>query len=188
MKEWFALHTRPYSERKVASRLERHDIETFVPETPSTTQQPGQASLPYFPGYLFVCLDMGIANPNHWRFTPGVRYIISYGDEPIPIADELIRAIRKHLRTVEERKQEAGAAYRPGDRVRITSGPLKDMIAIFEAPTGPSDRVSVLLEVINRYQRLRVSQSALEKVDTDREHNQGKRPRRTRGRGRRVRS
>lgn len=188
MKEWFALHTKPYSERTVAARLSRHDIETYVPESQSESDRSSARAVPFFPGYMFIHVDMEEANPRHWRFTPGVRYIVSYGEEPIAVSEALICTIREQLAALQTRQQEPRAIFRPGEKVRITEGPLKDMIAMFEGPTEPAERVRVLLKAMSRFKRVRISPSALEKVKLDQEKESRKRPRRTRGGGRVIRS
>lgn len=188
MKEWYALHTRPYSERKVAVRLDRHEIETYVPITQSESERPDASPIPFFPGYMFIHLDMDKANPNHWRFTPGVRYIVSYGEEPITVDEQLIRTIRQELAAMEARREQPRGRFKRGDRVRVTSGPFQDLVAIFDGPSEPAERVQILLQVMSRYKRIRISQSSLEKVDSDQGKPKNKRPRRTRGRGRPIRS
>lgn len=188
VKEWFALHTRPYSERKVAVRLGRYDIETYVPLTESESDRSDAKPVPFFPGYMFMHVDMDEANPNHWRFTPGVRYIVSYGNEPVAVPEELVQTVRQELDALHERRGQPRGRFEPGERVRITSGPLKDMVAIFDGPTEPAERVHVLLEVMSRYKRIDIAESALEKAGSDQEKQKGRPPRRTRGRGRRIRS
>ena len=188
MKEWFALHTKPYSERKVAVRLEHHDIETYVPETESQSDRSDARPVPFFPGYMFIHVDMDEANPNYWRFTPGVRYLVKYGQEPVAVDEELIQTIVRELAALETRNSHPRGRFERGERVRITDGPLKDMIAVFDGPTEPSERVQILLEVMSRYKRVRIAESALEKADPDEAKTKQKRPRRTRGRGRPIRS
>lgn len=190
VKEWYALHTKPYSERKVAVRLDRHDdIETYVPEAKSDAKHSQGRRVPFFPGYMFIRLDMQEANPNRWRYAPGVRYIVSYGDEPIAVSEDLIRTIQKQLATLQNQQESSRLAqFKPGDRVRVTTGPLQDMLAIFEGPTEPAERVRILLETMSQYRRVRISKDALEKVDSKEDKPKKKRPRRTRGRGRPIHS
>lgn len=188
MKEWFALHTKPYSEQKVAARLNRHDIETYVPQSQSDSERSSARAVPFFPGYMFIYVDMDEANPRHWRFTPGVRYIVSYGDDPITVSEALISTIREQLAKLQTRQQQPPVRFQPGEKVRIKDGPLKDMVAIFKGPTEPAERVQVLLEVMSRFKRVRISETALEKISSDQEKEKRKRPRRTRGRGRVIRS
>ncbi len=188
MKKWFALHTKPYSERKVAVRLEHNEIETFLPEIENNSKSSPTKRIPLFPGYLFMRLDLGATNPAHWRTLPGVRYIVSYGDEPVPVREELIRLIAQQLEALEMRKQQPNSQFERGDRVRIKNGPFRDMIAIFEGPTGPARRVHILLEIISRTRRLRVDASDLEKVSNRKQEAKGRPPRRTRGRGRPIRA
>ena len=187
MKEWFALHTKPYAERKVAVRLEHHDIETFVPETESRSERANSRPVPFFPGYMFIRVDMEEANPIHWRTAPGVRHVVSYGNEPAPVDEALIRTIRHQLEARAGQRQPQ-ARFAPGDQVRILSGPFEDMVAVFDGPMEPSERVHVLLEMMARLRRVRVAAADLEKVDSDEQKPKGKRPRRTRGRGRPIRS
>jgi len=72
--------------------------------------------------------------------------------------------------------------------VRITDGPFRDMWAIFEGPTTPSQRVQVLLTILGHARRVQLEPADLEKVPTGAEGPIPKRPRRTRGRGRRINS
>lgn len=188
MKEWYALHTKPYSERKVAIHLDRHEIETYVPETKSDAKRSDGRRIPFFPGYMFIHLDMEEVNPTRWRYTPGVRYIVSYGNKPIAVNEELIHIIRKQLATLQKRQDEPKSRFKPGDRVRVTRGPLQDMIAIFDGPTEPAERVRILLEVMSRYKRVRIAKDDLEKIDSEKDKQEEKRPRRTRGRGRPIRN
>jgi len=62
------------------------------------------------------------------------------------------------------------------------------MLAIFESSTRPGQRVQLLLQALNRSVRVSASPSALEKITVDAEHEKVKQPRRTRGRGRCIRS
>ena len=186
MENWFVLHTKPYSERKVARQLERYDIETYLPETEGEPERSGTTPIPFFPGYMFIYLDPGKVNPNHWRFTPGVRYILKYGEEPVVIKEELIHAIQKQIEALADRRQQPQGRFKRGDQVRITSGPLEGLVAIFEGPAEPAKRVRILLEIISRYRRIAIAASDLEKVDVAQDKPQTKRPRRTRGRGRPI--
>jgi hypothetical protein len=80
--------------------------------------------------------------------------------------------------------------FEPGDVVRIKEGPFEDMLAIFDKEISPDGRVQVLLTALNRSVRLSIPGSDLEKTSKEAEEKNGtagKRPRRTRGRGRPIR-
>ena len=73
--------------------------------------------------------------------------------------------------------------------MRITAGPFKDMVAIFERPTSSAERVQVLLDILGRASRTEVATADLEKASPQAaEQARVKRPRRTRGRGRPIRN
>jgi transcription antitermination factor NusG len=89
MKQWFALRTKPLTERRVATHLQRNDVETFLPETrapAATTARPA----PFFPGYLFVHVDPTTTRSSAW-LVPGAVYLVGYGDEPAPIPEEVVQ-------------------------------------------------------------------------------------------------
>jgi hypothetical protein len=72
--------------------------------------------------------------------------------------------------------------------VRITNGPFADMLALFEGPTKPVERVVVLLNFLGQASRVRLNATDLEVVTSSVEVKPPKRPRRTRGRGRPIRT
>ena len=186
MKNWYALHTKVNYERKIAHILLQKDIETFVPVTKFGPA--GQERIrPFFPGYLFMHLDLETANPTHWQWTPGVRRIVTYGQEPIPVPEEVIIFIKQKLHELASKKGRRSFDFEPGDIVRIKDGPFEDMVAIFEKETSPEGRVQVLLNALNRSVRLSLTGSDLEKVSKEANGLPTKRPRRTRGRGRPIR-
>lgn len=187
MRQWFALHTKPRSERRVANTLAQVDIETFLPEVTTRKSGARDKTAPLFPTYLFVRMDLGTGAPSGWQWTPGLRYLVSYGDEPVPIPDEVIRLISHKLHEIESNKSSLPYRLKPGDIVRIQEGPFDGMLAMFEGPSTPSDRVKVLLYTLNRSFHVKLTASNLEKVSKPAELEGAKRPRRTRGRGRRIR-
>lgn len=189
MKNWYALHTKVNYERKVARILSLRDIETYVPEIQFSSRDQVRIR-PFFPGYLFMHLDLDTANPAHWQWTPGLRRIVAYGRKPIPVPEDVIFLIKHKLDEMASIKGRRAFDFEPGDIVRIKDGPFEDMLAIFDKETSPEGRVQVLLTALNRSVRLSIAGSDLEKVSKEVKEVPGmpsKRPRRTRGRGRRIR-
>jgi transcriptional antiterminator RfaH len=184
MKQWFALRTKPLTERRVATHLRRNNIEAFLPETPPATAGSARPA-PFFPGYLFVNVDVTKTRSSAW-LVPGAVYLVGYGDEPAPVPEEVIRLVRRQLELLAANKGRR-ARFQPGDPVRVTEGPFRDMVGIFDDGCSPGERVHVLLQALNRSLRLRLPVSALEKTAAPAPA--GAKPaRRTRGRGRPIRS
>ncbi len=186
--QWYALYTKPKAEYKVANTLEQSGLEIFLPEIRSRKKDK-VVKTPFFPCYLFMAANLDEVNSSAWKWTPGLRHIVTNGNnQPIPLPPEVIRLIRtklKELNTQVEKSVAAGTFFEQGDAVRITNGPFQEMVAIFEGPTNPSRRVRVLLTVLDYQRRIQLNATDIEKIL---DHTQGvkKRRRRTRGRGRRI--
>lgn len=141
---------------------------------------------PLFPCYLFIKLDLGAVGPSAVRWTPGLRSIVSFDGQPVSLADETIDMIRRRS----NKRTAVGAdpvhTFRKGETVRITYGPFQDMLAIFDGRTTSADRVQVLIDILGRASRVQVTVTDLEEVLAQAEVPVSKRPRGTRGRGRRI--
>jgi transcriptional antiterminator RfaH len=189
MEQWYAVHTKVHQERRVAALLARHEIETFLPLVTHPDKQTANL-IAFFPGYLFMHVDYTAANPTLWRWTPGFRYVVSAGERPIPIADEVIAMLAHRLESyaVEGDGRRTKLPYVQGDLVRIKRGPFRDMVGIFDGPNDPNQRVRVLLESMQKSMRVRISPDDLEKAEAPEQKNRDRLPRRSRGRGRPISS
>lgn len=183
--QWYALHTKPKAEYKVAFALEQSGLDVFLPEI-YTRKKDEKIKTPFFPCYLFMAANLDQLSSS-WKWTPGLRYIVTCDKQPLPLPPQVIQLIKSkldELNTNFDRAIETGNNFfKPGDPVRITNGPLSDMIAIFEGPTKPSNRVHVLLKILDYQRRVRLNVADIEKVASQNQ-NTAKRRRRTRGRGR----
>lgn len=166
--------------------LERREIETFLPEMPVDPRAATCRPAPFFPGYLFVNIDIGCTAAANW-LVPGATYLVGYGEEPAPIPDDVIRLIARHVDWLDAQRGRRGR-FQPGDPVRITEGPFRDMLAIFDDDCEPRQRVHILLNAICGTLRLRLPVTSLEKVGLEQLLSLPRPPRRTRGRGRPIHS
>ena len=177
---WYVVHTRPHRELMVASLLEQSPTaEVFLPEV-FRQGRDKRKLVPLFPNYLFVRLNVHDPDMVRINRTPGVVRLVSFSDRPVPVPDSFIDALRIQ---VERLNTDGGIATHPfhiGDTVRLTDGPLEGMEALFQGPMDPSQRVAVLLEFMGRLQEVKVDVSQLEAAPP-------RPPRRTRGKGRRIR-
>lgn len=148
MERWYALYTKPRRERQVHALLQERGIETYLPTVQRKVRRRDRPDrVVYFPCYLFALLDFKVTPHSSIAWMPGVRRIVAFGDQPAVVADEIIDLVRERLSDVEE---VGYGKLRKGDRVRIQSGPLRDLEAIFERPLSSKDRVRVLLNVMGR--------------------------------------
>ena len=196
MEHWYTLYTKPNAEYQVATALCKRGIEIFLPEVASPHPRHKGRKRPLFPCYLFIKVDFEKGGLLSVRWTPGLRHVLAFDNRPMPLPDRVIKLIQRQV----ERLNTAGGwtahAFQPGEKVQITGGPLQGLLAIFEGPTKPSERVRVLLDFLGQARRATVSVADLEKTSSFNEFRTPhkiqslapRRSRRTRGQGRRINS
>jgi transcription elongation factor/antiterminator RfaH len=188
MEEWYTLYSKPNAEYQVARALKRRGIETYVPEIEAAKKRQGRARKPFFPCYLFMRVDLGQMGLSQIEWTPGLRRIVALDERPSPLPERAIELIRAKLEGINAVGGWAAPPFEPGETVRITDGPFKDLLAIFEGPCSPARRVQVLLNFLGQVSRAHVAVEDLEKAPSGAEPAAPERPRRTRGGGRRIKN
>jgi transcriptional antiterminator RfaH len=186
MEQWYTLYTKPNVEYRVATALNEQEIETYLPEIWDSGKTTQEKLVPFFPCYLFMRVDLGRLASSQWQWTPGLRHIVAFDGVPVPVSDEAIAIIRQKL---DEANHDAGRpqqTFKPGEVVRITHGPFAELLALFDGPRTPAERVTVLLDFLGHFSRVQLSVTDLERAPPGIEIAPVKRPRRTRGRGRRI--
>ncbi len=102
--------------------------------------------VPYFPGYIFVALDVALQRWRSVNGTFGVRSLVMQGDRPLPIPPGLVE--RFIALTGEDGLLDLSGGLDAGASVRILSGPFAEMIGRLER-VGPTGRARVLIAIMN---------------------------------------
>ena len=102
-----------------------------------------------FPGYLFCQVDASGDNP--WpqaMWTPGVSYFLPPGDRPLPLNEQAMAEVQYRVETWNE----GGYiwVFKKGDLIRVKSGPLKGLDAVFERYLPARQRCEVFLHWLGR--------------------------------------
>jgi transcription antitermination factor NusG len=146
---WYVLRSKPHKEEFLWGQVLAHQVDAFFPAIRSKAVNPRARKVkPYFPGYLFVNVDMDIVPLSLWMWLPGSRGLVSFDSVPALVPDPLIAAIRRKVNDINEN----GNGYPPsldlktGDIVSIQSGPFTDYDGIFDGCVSGNDRVRVLLK------------------------------------------
>ena len=154
---WYLVQCRPNQNHIAARNLQRQGIELFQPLQRSTRRwrtRLREHIRPLFTGYLFVTFDP--ARPE-WRAintTPGVLRLVRFGAGwPQRVPSALVTGLM--LRCDETGVLRPPEDLRPGDPVKIVSGPFADFVATVES-LAPDQRVTVLLELMGRATRIAV--------------------------------
>ena len=151
---WYCIRSKPNKEEFLRSQLLASEIETFYPRLRVKPVNPRANKIrPYFPGYLFVNVDLDKIGPNTLQWMPGALGLVFYGNEPAPVQDELIHAIRNRVEAVNAAGAEWLADLKAGDPVRIEAGPFAGYEAIFDVRLPGSERVRVFLSLLGDQQR-----------------------------------
>ncbi len=161
---WYVLKTKPRNEERAQSYLEQHGIETFLPlmETSQSNEGNGSKKVkPLFPSYLFAEFDVEQNYPLV-KWGKGINKILGFGKYPTPLSNEALSIIKNRV----DVKGVVKKAYNlnKNDHIRITSGPLKDLLGIFDRWISDSGRVRILLNLIGYQPKVELHYSQLERA------------------------
>jgi transcriptional antiterminator RfaH len=146
---WYALRCKPRKEDVVWQQVRSQGFETFYPRIKVTPVNPRAKKLkPYFPGYLFVQIDLEKAGNSVFQWMPHTLGLVNFGGEPALVPENLINAIRSRVDEINQSGGELFDGLQSGDVVRISNGPFAGYEAIFDARLPGSVRVRVLLELL----------------------------------------
>ncbi len=152
MTSWYALQTKPQSERFVHDVAASRGLEPYLPIwDPSPRRNKPSVLRPYFPTYLFVRCDLAAVGLSSLQYMPGVRRLIFAGDQPASIQDQVIAELRMRLKELERELAGARANMpRPGERVVITSGVFAGYEALFDRELASGERARVLVDFLQK--------------------------------------
>lgn len=164
---WYAVHVKPHKEEAVHDFLVAKGMTDFYPFLQVQPVNPrARKRRPFFPGYLFVQLDLDELGRNALRWTEGTHGLVSFGNEPASVPEKLIQEVQ---RRVEECNAAGGIqvpSFGPGDRLRIVDGPFEGYEAIFDMELAGKDRVQVLLSYLSQQaKRLIIEPDQIQKIE-----------------------
>ena len=135
----------------VAGQLGFHQIEYFYPAFHVRPVNPRSHKIkPFFPGYLFVQLELGSPSSAILRWMPGTVGLVDFDNIPAPVPDNLIIAIRQRVQKLLNGGR-TSARFKPGEAVRVVEGPLTGLKGIFDLNLSGSQRVRVLLKILGEH-------------------------------------
>ena len=149
MDRWYVMHSKPRKETFLRERLRIQRIEVFLPSIRVKPVNPrARKEQPFFPGYLFVHVDLEKIPISELRRVPGSIGMVCYGGEPAYVGDALMREIQKQVEEITDSANSYVDRFRPGDLVVINDGPFATYKAMFDCRLSGPDRVRVLLELL----------------------------------------
>ena len=157
---WYVIHTKPRQEQRALENLQRQGFEAWLPMIELEKVRRGQlarVSEPMFSRYLFIRLDTVQTNWSPIRSTLGVSKLVSFGNTPAAVPDDLISTLRNMPPPPRERMMN------PGDEVQFVAGPLKGLRGIYQQHDGEA-RAMVLIELLSQPQTIQAELQALRPI------------------------
>jgi transcriptional antiterminator RfaH len=146
------IRSKPQKEKWLYNQLTALPVEAYYP---CLHKRDGKVHLPkskpYFPGYLFVNVDLESIGMSVLQWIPGSIGIVTFGGEPAYVPDGLIQRIRHRVDEINLTGDRLLDYLKPGDKVTIGCGPFTGYDAIFCSGLHGDERARVLLKILEDY-------------------------------------
>lgn len=153
MEKWYVAHSKPRNEEFLWKQFCLRHIESYFPCVKVKTVGLRIPKVrPYFPGYLFVHVDLELTGKSSIEWIPGGVGLVSFGDEPAPVSEGMISAIKQRVSNFEMEMKKSPIPFQKGDNVVINEGVFKGYEGIFDVRLSGADRVRVLLSLLGNRQ------------------------------------
>ena len=148
--QWYALRSKPRKEEILWRQLRAQEFEVFFPRIRVHPVNPrSRKLLPYFPGYMFVNVNLDEVGLSTFQWMPHAIGLVSFDGEPSTVPENLIQAINERVEEIAAAGGEFFDGLKPGDPVKISTGPFAGYEAIFDARLPGSERVRVLIQMLS---------------------------------------
>jgi transcription elongation factor/antiterminator RfaH len=167
MTHWYVIHTHSKQEDRACSNLEVLGATIFNPKIRERRYNQFVISSTYiakplFPRYIFA--QFKVSDLYHKvRFTRGVYNVVSFGDGPTPIDEEIVALIRSNIK--EDGFVRIDKGIKLGDRVIVKDGPLKNLAGVFEREMKDTDRIRILLETVSYQAHIEVAKDMVRRAN-----------------------
>lgn len=161
---WHAAATQPRRELWAIEHLSRQGYVTFMPKRRIVTRHARRRVErigSFFPGYVFIRFD---PRRQQWRSingTYGVRSLVMQGETPCRAPAGLVETLQ--AMTDDDGYFVPNPSFERGDRVRLISGPFRELIAEVDDATDER-RITVLLDMMNGRVPVLVNRSELSRA------------------------
>lgn len=148
--KWYALRSKPRKENVLYQQTLSRGFEVFYPQIRVNPVNPRACRVnPFFPGYMFINIDIGNVGLSTFRWMPYSIGIVCFGGEPSSVPDFLISEIVQRTELINQSTHAVTLPFKHGDQVRIDEGVFEGYRAIFDEGLSGGNRVRVLLELLN---------------------------------------
>jgi len=154
---WYALRSKPRKESGLYEYLCAEDMECYYPCLRVNPVNPRARKIkPYFPGYMFVQVDLEKEGRNRFRWMPHSLGLVCFGGVPALVPENLIHGIQRTVEKINEAGGEELFHLQPGDQVTIEDGPFAGYRGVFDTRLTGTERARVLLTMLQGIRELPV--------------------------------
>jgi len=141
---WIAIASKPHKEEALYRKLQADGYEIFFPRY-HLDLGGARVTKPYFPGYLFVKVDLNLVGVSTFQWMPFAIGPVDICGKPAHIPDRLIIAIQKRVNQLNR------AANSSADNFCLNNtGDIQEYKAVLDASLSAEKRIIALLEVIQQ--------------------------------------
>lgn len=146
---WYVMQSKPNKEDLLWSQLRYRDIEVFYPRINAHPKNPrARKVVPFFPGYLFVNVDLEKTAISTLAWIPGANRLVSFDDEPASVPELVISRINEEVEKINKTGGEKRNKFKHGDAVQVLDGPFSGFSGIFDKHLDGNGRVRILLKLL----------------------------------------
>lgn len=162
---WYAIHTHAREEDRADLNLRAWGVETCCPKLKTVRPQAFTGRSIHvikhmFPCYIFACFDAE-AMLHKVCYTRGVRSVVTVGNVPARVDDEIIEHLRSRMS--QDGVIKLQDEFDVGDEVYLKAGPLNGFTGVFNSRLKGNDRVVILLTAVNFQGRLIIDKEMVAK-------------------------
>jgi transcription antitermination factor NusG len=159
--KWYAIRSQPRKEELLNRQLIARGFESFYPRLRVHPVNPRSRKFqPYFPGYLFVRADLEQVGISVLQWMPYGSGLVAFSGEPSSLADMVILTIQQRVDEINNADKDALESLHPGDQIHVQSGIFAGYEGIFDTRLSGTERVRVLLNMLNQSRSIPVELSA----------------------------
>ena len=159
---WFAVQTRRGREQQAQFHLANQGYEHFLPLYPKTRRHARKLQTvlsAFFPGYLFVQLDI---TRQRWRPINGTfgvsRLVMETETRPQPVPAGVVEALHANVDGASVLQLDDRGDLAMGSQVRVLAGPFAEQLGKLTRLDG-NGRVQVLLEILGGATRVELDRA-----------------------------
>jgi transcriptional antiterminator RfaH len=154
MDDWYLLRTKTGGERTAKEWLQHVVKRTLLPMGRTQIRQGDrtfQRVSPIFPSYIFAFFSLR-HTARQIRYTPGVRDVVWFGEHAAVVPTWVINELTARCAGGPIDLLKPGFSH--GAPLKVVGGPFRDLSAVFDGYLNGTERVAVLLSVMNARRRV----------------------------------